>query len=104
MLRDTSSTSRGELTQWKLKGDEMKDKDFINYIKDLIDNGLVETVHYLKLGLELDSKGDKYLNFTERQKELVKQLVKNLNNNAEETMKKLRCDLKTKISTPNRRM
>jgi len=67
----------------------MKNQDFINYVKDNINTGMGESIHYLKYGLKLDSEGDDTIKFTEKQRESIKQLVKDLNNTKKEIMKKL---------------
>ena len=71
----------------------MKNQNFINHIRDLVEKNIdTEIVRYLKYDLKLDSEGDEDINFTEKQRETVKQLVKDLNNTKEEIMKKIRQD------------
>ena len=69
----------------------MKNKNFIGHIKDLVETGIqTEIIHYLKYDLKLDSEGDPpYIRFTEKQREIVKQLIKDLNNTKREIMKKV---------------
>lgn len=68
----------------------MKNKNFIGHIKDLVETGIqTEIIHYLKYALKLDSEGDEVTNFTEKQREIVKQLIKDLNNTKREIMKKV---------------
>lgn len=73
----------------------MKNQNFINHIEDLVEKNIDnEIIHYLKYDLELDSKGDDYIKFTEKQREIVKQLIKNLNSTKKEIMNKIRQELK----------
>lgn len=75
----------------------MKNKNFIGHIKDLVETGIqTEIIHYLKYDLKLDSEikhtpttGDEVINFTEKQREIVKQLITDLNNTKREIMKKV---------------
>lgn len=73
----------------------MKNQNFINYMIDLVEKNIdTEIIQYLKSGLKLDSEGDDYIKFTEKQREIVKQLVKTLDEAKTEIMEKIKQDLK----------
>jgi hypothetical protein len=73
----------------------MKNQNFINYMTDLVEKNIdTEILQYLKSGLKLDSEGDDYIKFTEKQREIVKQLVKTLDATKTEIMEKIKQDLK----------
>ena len=76
-------------------GEKMKNQNFINYMTDLVEKNIdTEIIPYLKSGLKLDSEGDDYIKFTEKQREIVKQLVKTLDATKTEIMEKIKQDLK----------
>lgn len=70
---------------------KMKNKNFIGHIKDLVETGIeTEIIYWLKYGLKLDSDGDDTIKFTEKQREIVKQLIKDLSNTKKEIMDKVK--------------
>ena len=69
-----------------------KDNDFIDYIKDIVKIGIHEIDHAISLGLKYDDDVD--LELTEKQKKIMKELKKNLNNVEDEIIKRVKRELR----------